>query len=88
MSGEEQKRMTIPGLVTQTANVFSLHDISQPVLGLEFYHQKFQLSDEMQMPGQYEIDIVVSAANSKSVEKSFLLDWDGSFANIGFAMLK
>jgi hypothetical protein len=80
--GVERKRIKIPGLVPQAANLFSLNDTPNPELVLEFGHAKFQLIDEMKVPGRYEIEIVISADNSASVKKYFLLDWGGSFETI------
>lgn len=79
----EMKRIKIPALVPQAANIFSINDNQpRPQLLLEFNHRKFQLEDEMQIPGKYKIEIVVSANGTGSVKKHFLLDWDGTFAKI------
>jgi hypothetical protein len=81
---EQRMRMSVPAGVTQPANVFSVHDVADPELKPETLpHVKPGLLREIQAPGKYRLNIAVSADDAPTVPKSFLLEWDCSYGNIG-----
>ncbi len=84
----ENKRINIPSKVPQAANLFSLVDTETPRLYPQFHHVKHYLLDEIQKPGHYRIETVVSAKHCKSEKTHFLLDWSGKFENVKISELR
>jgi hypothetical protein len=78
----QNRRRDVPAMVPQAANFFSLADVQTPRLEPQFDHVKRRLFEEIQKPGQYRIETVVSAKECTPVNKYFLFEWSGSFGNV------
>jgi len=80
---EQRMRMSIPGSVNQPANMFSIHDVADPVLKPETLpHIKPGFLREIQAPGRYRLNVAVSAKDAPTITRSFLLEWDGSYGQL------
>jgi hypothetical protein len=74
----QSKTRTIPPLVPQAVNFFSLYSESgKPSIYPQFDHIKLDLRDRIQAPGLYRIEAVVTAQGTTPVRKILMLNWVG-----------
>jgi hypothetical protein len=83
----ENRRRNLPAMVPQAANLFSLQDVPIPHLFPQFDHVKTRLAEQIQTPGQYRFEIVVTARDSAPAKKYFLFDWGGNFEDVKISEL-
>ena len=77
----EQRRTTIPSGIAHGAMLFSAQaNLSE--LRLEVIPPKLKLSEEIQKPGTYKLELRVTAKDAPTYPISFLFEWGGSFEKI------
>jgi hypothetical protein len=81
MSGDEQRRMTIPARIPQAANIFTVQEGDQH-LYVQTAHIHYGFDEEIQKPGTYRLALGVSAKDCPTEMVSLMLEWGGSYENI------
>jgi hypothetical protein len=66
------KKLTIPPLREQRVNLFVL---SGGRVNPKVEHIKIRLDQEMQRPGKYLVQVLVTAQNAPSLPASFVFEW-------------
>jgi hypothetical protein len=71
---EPVKEITLRPLVIQRANLFSVHQ-DPLVVKPETNPMKIRLLEAIQQPGQYQLQILVTAQGSPSIARTFIFEW-------------
>jgi hypothetical protein len=75
-SQREEKKITLPPLLIQRANLFSLYENSQPLpIMVHTNPVKYRLRDAIQQPGSYRVEVLVTAEGAPSFPASFIFKW-------------
>jgi hypothetical protein len=81
----QNTKMSIPSGVTQPCNMFSISQNQTIIKPETAPYMKPRMTREIQKPGKYKFNVVVSAINTfKPV--TFLLEWGGSYDQIRLTM--
>jgi hypothetical protein len=78
----QSTRMTIPVGVNQPANMLSIFEGQSNLKPETAPYMKPRFLREIQKPGKYRLNVVVSAQDAPVETASFLLEWGGSYNNI------
>jgi hypothetical protein len=81
MTQSEQKRMTIPAKIPQSANIFSIAQGSTHLV-TRTAHVHVGFDQEIQKPGRYRLTIGVSAKDCPTEIIVLILEWGGSYDKI------
>jgi hypothetical protein len=81
MQPNENRCMTIPALVPQAANIFSVQQ-GFSTLYVETTPIKYGFTDQIRQPGKYRLKIGVSAQACPTNVQNFLFRWNGSYDSI------
>jgi hypothetical protein len=81
-SQREERKITLPPLLIQRANLFSLYENSQPLPIVPHTNPiKIRLRNAIQQPGSYRVEVLVTAQGAPSFHASFTFEWR-NFANV------
>ena len=73
---EGEKKITLPPLLIQRANLFSLYENFQPTAIVpQTNPPKIRLRDAIQQPGVYRVEVLVTAQGAPSFPASFIFEW-------------
>jgi len=73
-SMESTHKITIPPQISHHANILILNN-QTPTTELQLEPPHIRATEEMQKPGKYKVEIVVTALHASSKEASFTLEW-------------
>jgi hypothetical protein len=79
---EHEKKITLPPLLVQRANLFALYENSQPLpIVPQTNPRKIRLKDAIQHPGSYQVEVLITAHGAPSFPASFIFEWH-NFTNV------